>query len=114
MMMGGGHSLFGRKLAGKKALRKWVWTPVMKLMKGYTLDGCPPEITEAWAQPNIDNPLGQSSSAGKRIFSGPALMAMQAQLPNLAIYSSEEHISKLSLAAFRLRHKAEKPPQNTR
>ena len=68
------------------------------LTKGFTLAGCPEEVSDAWRLIPFDYPFTASPKQSQSIFSGPALLAMQSERAALTVTPKEEHISHLSNA----------------
>lgn len=83
-------------------------------MVGYTLEACPDEVVDAWALTPVSNPLNETSTMKKTLFSGPALLAMQSHLPSLAITHPESQTANLIHAGDAHRRAAEKLLEQTR
>ena len=62
----------------------------------FFLKGCPRELEEEWRLPVISHPTGKQQKSGSPMFSGPALLSMQSQLPNLAVTPMDQHIPYLN------------------
>jgi hypothetical protein len=54
------------------------------------------ELVNAWELRPVHNPLSEPKTQQTHLFSGPALISMKSQLPNLARRPDDEHISYLS------------------
>ena len=65
------------------------------LTEGYTLEGCPEELQDAWALLPVENPLKPTNARNRSLFSGPGLLSIQSQLANLVIRPTENHVSYL-------------------
>jgi hypothetical protein len=70
------------------------------------LEKCPSELVDKWELPPVDNPLSEAQSRETHLFSGPALLSMKSQLPNLVRRPDDEHISYLLNVGDFERHKA--------
>ena len=76
-------------------------------MEGYTLEGCPEELQDAWALLPVENPLKLRNTRNRSLFSGPGLLSMQSQLANLAVTPTENHVSYLSQVGHTQRRAAQ-------
>jgi len=65
-------------------------------------------VVDAWALTPVTNPLCETSTSQKTLFSGPALLAMQSHLPSLAVTPTESQITHLTNAGHAHRRAAEK------
>jgi hypothetical protein len=71
------------------------------------LDECPDEVGNAWGLHPIENPFNHSQTRRRFLFSGPGLLSMQSQMPNLAVTSVKDHISYLTNMGRQERRAAE-------
>ena len=68
----------------------------MRLMIGYLLEESPDDLEQAWKLKPVQNPLNNTETRPKSLFSGPGLLSMQSRHPNLAITAIEDHITYLT------------------
>jgi len=86
----------------------------MRLIIGYTLEACPEDVINAWALQPVSNPLSETSTLKRTLFSGPALLAMQSHLPALTITPPELQTTHLTEAGHAHRQAEEKLLEQTR
>jgi hypothetical protein len=72
---------------------------------GYILENCPAEISDAWGLPVPKNPLSGTKDDEGRLFSGPALLSMQSQLPFLADTPTTDHVASLIRIGIEIRER---------
>jgi hypothetical protein len=76
-------------------------------MEGYTLEGCPKELQDAWALLPVENPLKPRNTRKRSLFSGPGLLSMQSELANLTVTPTKNHVSYLSQVGHTQRRAAQ-------
>lgn len=84
----------------------------MGLMIAFFLKDCPRDLAEEWQLPSIQHPSGEQQGDGTPMFSGPALISMQSQLPGLAVTPIDHHIPYLNQVHQHERRQAESIHQN--